>query len=59
MQDMDPDQGVEEEFYRKKDHLFCWRFLRNVSYTDQSMFQVKKEGKMIETFTGNVESVCK
>ena len=34
MQDLDPDQGVEEEFYRKKDHLFCWRFLRSVSYTD-------------------------
>ena len=26
--DMDPDQGVEDEYKKKNDTIFCWRFLR-------------------------------
>jgi L-rhamnose mutarotase len=38
LMDLDPDQGVEEEYKKKHDQTFCWRFLRAVSYIDQQCF---------------------
>jgi len=38
LQDMDPDQGIEDEYKQKHNQIFCWRFLRAVSYFDQSLF---------------------
>ena len=29
--DLDPEQGIEEEYRKKHDQTFCWRFLRAVS----------------------------
>ena len=32
--DMDPDQGLEEEYMNKNDTVFCWKFLRQTAYVD-------------------------
>ena len=48
--DDDPDQCIEEEYKHKKKPLFCWRFLRHVSYLDQGCINIK-------TFTGDVSEV--
>lgn len=38
LMDMDPDNDVEEEYKRKKNQIFCWRFIRTVSFIDQDSF---------------------
>lgn len=56
--DMDPAQEVEEEYKRKHDQMFCWKFLRTVSQVDLFKFQIK-QGNMYEMFTGDVDKVAK
>lgn len=38
LQDMDPDNDVDEEYKRKRNQIFCWRFIRTVSFIDQDSF---------------------
>ena len=56
--DQDPDNCIEDEYKRKHQQVFCWRFLRTLSYIDQSTFFQKKgnagENK-VKTFNGDVE----
>lgn len=56
--DQDPEQCIEEEYKRKHQQVFCWRFLRTLSYIDQSTYYQKKgnagENK-VKTFNGDVE----
>lgn len=52
--DLDPDQGIEEEYRKKHDQTFCWKFLRTVSYLDPQSFQDKK----MQVFNGNVEFIA-
>lgn len=35
--DMDPDQGIEEEFKKINKDLYCWKFFRAVAINDLSM----------------------
>ena len=56
--DQDPDQGVEEEYKRKHEQLFCWRFLRAISFVDQQCFQKKTDQNISKTFAGDVEEVA-
>lgn len=32
--DQDPDNGIEDEYKHYHQQVFCWRFLRTVSYLD-------------------------
>ena len=57
--DLDPDQGIEDQYKRMHNQVFCWRFLRLVSFLDQSTFQVKKkDSNRIDVFNGNVETIA-
>lgn len=55
--DQDPDQCIEEEYKRKHHQVFCWRFLRTLSYIDQSTFCAKRgnAGEKVKPFNGDVE----
>ena len=54
--DMDPDQGIEREYMKKNNQVFCWRFLRAVSCVDLSNFHGKTEqSNRFVRFEGNVE----
>jgi len=44
--DQDPEEGVEEEYKKRHDQVFCWRFLRAVAFADQHFH--------IKLYTGNV-----
>jgi len=39
--DQDPDEEVEDEYKRRHDQVFCWRFLRAVAFADQQNFNTK------------------
>ena len=41
--DLDPDEGIEEEYKSKHDSLFGWRFLRQVSFIDLANFHGRQE----------------
>jgi hypothetical protein len=41
--DLDPDQGIEDEYKRNHDQTFSWRFLRQASYVDHSVFMAIKK----------------
>jgi len=57
--DLDPEQGIEDQYKRKHNQVFCWRFLRSVSFLDQGTFQVKKkDSNRIDVFNGNVETIA-
>lgn len=62
LQDQDPDNGIEEEYKSKHKQVFCWRFLRTLSYIDQSTFFQRKESggenKGVKTFNGDVEQLA-
>jgi len=44
--DMDPDQGVEEEYKKKKDSVFVWKTLRAMANTDLRLFHKNYEGDL-------------
>lgn len=50
-EDEDPESYIEVEYHHKREPVFCWRFLRAVSYTDQAMVNVK-------TFEGDILQVA-
>ena len=52
--DLDPEQGVEDEYKNKHNQLFCWRLLRQIAYIDIGNFDLKTEGKA-KPFAGNIE----
>lgn len=54
MCDLDYTQDIEDEYRRKHDQTFCWKFLRAVSYLDPQSFQDKK----MQVFNGNVEFIA-
>ena len=60
--DQDPENCIEEEYKHKHQQVFCWRFLRTVSYLDQSAFFPRKgttgESK-VKTFNGEVEPLAR
>jgi THO complex subunit 1 transcription elongation factor len=37
--DLNPDEQIEEEFHKKNDPVFCWRFLRLVSHSHLGIFE--------------------
>jgi hypothetical protein len=48
--ELDPSQGVEQEYMSKYNPAYCWKFFRSISFTDLSKFGVvqpdeKKEVK--------------
>eukprot|EP00351_Strombidinopsis_sp_SopsisLIS2011_P003488 CAMPEP_0116873236 /NCGR_PEP_ID=MMETSP0463-20121206/4243_1 /TAXON_ID=181622 /ORGANISM="Strombidinopsis sp, Strain SopsisLIS2011" /LENGTH=66 /DNA_ID=CAMNT_0004514769 /DNA_START=1621 /DNA_END=1821 /DNA_ORIENTATION=- len=43
LMDCDPDQGIEEDYRQKNNQVFCWRFLRTISYVDLSNFSGKAD----------------
>ena len=49
--EQDPEEGVEEEYKKQHDQVFCWRFLRAVTAADQQVFPIK-------SFTGDVEALA-
>lgn len=56
LQDIDPDQGIEEAYKHKKQQVFSWRFLRQISFVDLVNFHGKPEmQKQFNKFEGNVE----
>ena len=58
LKDMDPENEVEEEDKHKKDQVFCWRYLRQVSYTDQNNFQSKNaSGTMVPACNIDIEKL--
>lgn len=56
--DQDPDNCIEDEYKVKHKQLFCWRFLRTVSYIDQSMYGPVKKDTKVKTFNGDVEQLA-
>ena len=53
-QGMDPDEEVEEEYKKKNDPTFCWKFLRAASF-----FEYKEGAKNAKQIPiGNVEKVA-
>jgi hypothetical protein len=54
LMDLDPEQGVEDEYKNKHNQLFCWRLLRQIAYIDIGNFDLKTEGKA-KPFAGNIE----
>ena len=54
MCDLDYTQDIEDQYRRKHDQTFCWKFLRAVSYLDPQSFQDKK----MQVFNGNVEFIA-
>lgn len=36
--DLDPEQGIEEEYKNKHNQLFCWRTLRSLAEVDLRNF---------------------
>mmetsp|Transcript_3240 Transcript_3240/g.6673 ORF Transcript_3240/g.6673 Transcript_3240/m.6673 type:complete len:217 (+) Transcript_3240:664-1314(+) len=48
--DMDPDEGVEEEYKAKHDNVFSWRALRMVSQRELRVFQ--------QIYDGDVDKVA-
>lgn len=57
---MDPDQDVDEEFRHKHDQTFSWRFIRTLSYVDQTIIQKKnQESHKNELFKGDIEKLAK
>lgn len=54
MCDQDYTQDIEDEYRRKHDQTFCWKFLRAVSYLDPASFQDKR----MQVFDGNVEYIA-
>ena len=51
--DQDPDEGIEEEYKKKYDQLFSWRFLRAISYVDQVVGKNQKSNHL--GVNGNIE----
>lgn len=41
--DQDPDQEVGEEYKKKKDQVFTWRFLRQISFIDMQNYLGRQE----------------
>ena len=52
-QGMDPDEDIEEEYKKKNDPCFCWKFLRAASF-----FEYREGAKAKLTTIGNVEKVA-
>lgn len=52
--DMDPDQYIDEQYKHKHDPIFCWRFLRLISYIDIVNFHGKPQEKN-KKFEGDIE----
>lgn len=47
---MDPDEGIEEEYRLKNDKTFCWKALRLISKQDVSLLsKVNAQGGSLET----------
>lgn len=57
LMDCDPDQGIEEDYRQKNNQVFCWRFLRTISYVDLSNFSGKADSakRGFQKFDGNIE----
>ena len=51
--DMDPDQGIEDEYKNKHSQVFSWRFLRALSFVDLVCFH--PENQKFQSYQGNVE----
>lgn len=52
-QGLDPDEELEEEYKKKNDPTFCWKFLRAASFLPYNFKEGTKEGRI-----GNVEHVA-
>ena len=48
LDDQAPENAIEDEYKHKHKQVFCWRFLRHVSFVDHTSIDVKK-------FTGDVD----
>jgi hypothetical protein len=58
--DLDPDQGMEEEYKVKKEEVFSWRFLRQVSFVDLVNFHGEPEAhRGFIRFDGDIEKQAK
>ena len=57
LSDIDPLNEIEEVYKSKNKQVFCWRFLRAISYIDQNNFH-KKVGTKQFYFNGNVEQLA-
>jgi hypothetical protein len=56
LQDIDPENGIEDEYKKKKHQVYCWRFLRTLSFVDLVNFHGKPENqKQFYKFEGNIE----
>jgi hypothetical protein len=54
--DMDPEQGMEEEYKRKNNQVFVFRYLRQISFMDLVNFHGRPENyKTFQKFEGNCE----
>ena len=56
--EMDPDQGIEEEFKKKNDTNFCWQMLRTIAAISQNSF-LDCQGTNRDPFDGDVEKLAK
>ena len=43
LMDIDPHQGIEDEYKHKHDLIFCWRMLKQISYIDFKNFASTKQ----------------
>ena len=41
--DIDPTQGIEDEYKNKHNLIFCWRMLKQISYIDLKNFATTKQ----------------
>lgn len=46
--DMDPDEGVDEEYKSTNDKVFTWKLLRSIAENDLSKFNNKERSYEIE-----------
>ena len=42
LMDIDPEQGVEDEYKNKHNQLFCWRMLKLIAQVDLTTFKANK-----------------
>ena len=59
--DVDPEQGVEDEYKNKHNSLFCWRMLRQISQVALTCFSAEQkiDNKPNKIFEGNIEEQAK
>ena len=63
MCDLDPEQGIEEEYAKKNDPVYCWKFMRITSFDSISKLDSKpenhKEAQKLKIENITKQFVCK